>query len=63
MKNMSYDEFCSYMQEKIQQYYGVEADVRLHSVKKVNGVVEILCQLCIWSIFMMITRKEHLCIR
>lgn len=39
MKNMSYDEFCSYMQEKIQQYYGVEADVRLHSVKKVNGVV------------------------
>lgn len=39
MGNMSYEEFCSYMQEKIQQYYGVEADVRLHNVKKVNGVL------------------------
>ena len=39
MKDMSYEVFCNYMQEKLQQYYGVEANVKLQCVQKVNGVL------------------------
>ena len=39
MKEMSYEVFCNYMQEKLQQYYGMEADVKLQCVQKVNGVL------------------------
>jgi len=36
---MSYETFCERMKEILQQYYGVEADVKLHAVQKVNGVI------------------------
>lgn len=36
---MSYETFCNQVQEKLQQYYGVEANVKLHCVQKVNGVL------------------------
>lgn len=39
MKDMSYEVFCNYMQEKLQQYYGVDSNVKLSSVQKVNGVL------------------------
>ena len=39
MKDMSYEKFCEQMKDIIQQYYGVEADVKLHKVQKVNGVI------------------------
>jgi len=39
MKDMSYETFCERMKDILQQYYGVEANVRLQSVQKVNGVI------------------------
>lgn len=39
MKDMSYEKFCEHMKDIVQQYYGVEADVKLQAVRKVNGVV------------------------
>ena len=39
MKDMSYETFCERMKDIVQQYYGVEADVKLQAVQKVNGVV------------------------
>ena len=39
MKDMSYETFCERMKNIVQQYYGVEADVKLQAVQKVNGVV------------------------
>lgn len=39
MKDMSYKQFCERMKDIIQQYYGVEADVKLQTVQKVNGVI------------------------
>ena len=39
MKDMSYEQFCERMKDIIQQYYGVEADVKLQTVQKVNGVI------------------------
>ena len=39
MKDMSYEKFCERMKDILQQYYGVESDVKLHTVQKVNGVI------------------------
>lgn len=39
MKDMSYEHFCERMKDILQQYYGVESNVKLHTVQKVNGVV------------------------
>lgn len=39
MRDMSYENFCERMKDILQQYYGVETDVKLHTVQKVNGVV------------------------
>ena len=39
MKDMSYEKFCERMKDILQQYYGVESNVKLHTVQKVNGVV------------------------
>ena len=39
MKDMSYEQFCERMKDIVQQYYGVEADVKLQAVQKVNGVI------------------------
>ena len=39
MKDMSYKQFCERMKDILQQYYGVESNVKLHTVQKVNGVV------------------------
>jgi len=39
MKDMSYEAFCERMKDIVQQYYGVEVNVTLHTVQKVNGVV------------------------
>lgn len=39
MKDMSYEQFCERMKDILQQYYGVESNVKLHTVQKVNGVV------------------------
>jgi len=39
MKDMSYETFCERMKDIVQQYYGVEVNVTLHTVQKVNGVV------------------------
>ncbi|MBE5938751.1 MAG: hypothetical protein E7265_12120 [Lachnospiraceae bacterium] len=39
MKDMSYEKFCERMKDIVQQYYGVEANVKLQTVQKVNGVV------------------------
>lgn len=39
MRNMSYDVFCTQMQEKLQKVYGEDAHVKLHCVQKVNGVL------------------------
>lgn len=39
MKNISYEQFCERMKDILQQYYGVESNVKLHTVQKVNGVV------------------------
>lgn len=39
MRDMSYDAFCTYVQEQLQKFYGKEAVVKLQSVQKVNGVL------------------------
>ncbi len=39
MRDMSYETFCERMKEILQQYYGVESNVKLHTVQKVNGVI------------------------
>ena len=39
MKDMSYETFCERMRDILQQYYGVEAEVKLQTVQKVNGVL------------------------
>ncbi len=39
MKDMSYEIFCNRIKDILQQYYGVESNVKLHTVQKVNGVV------------------------
>lgn len=39
MRDMSYEIFCERMRDILQQYYGVETEVKLHTVQKVNGVV------------------------
>ncbi len=39
MRSMSYDAFCTQMQEKLQKVYGEDAHVKLHCVQKVNGVL------------------------
>lgn len=39
MKDMSYEKFCERMKDILQQYYGVEANVKLQTVQKVNGVI------------------------
>ena len=35
MKDMSYETFCERMRDILQQYYGVEAEVKLQTVQKV----------------------------
>lgn len=39
MKDMSYEVFCSEIQNKLQKVYGKEVNVKLHCVQKVNGVL------------------------
>ncbi len=39
MKDMSYEVFCTYIKNAVEQYYGEDIVVKLHSVQKVNGVI------------------------
>lgn len=39
MRSMSYEAFCTQMQENLQKVYGENGRVKLHCVQKVNGVL------------------------